>query len=166
MNNTTADTKQGPGITGNGRVHDTLVPMTPCTIPHTYRIITLNINAIAKPNRLSMLAELLHRHDVDIAFLQEVTDGDFVAVKGYYSVVNVGTLGRGTSILHKPTLPLHNPKRLPSGRGIAVYMDNLSLVNICAPSGSANRAEREFLFNTEVVELFPHSPTRLILGAF
>jgi len=43
-------------------------------------------------------------------------------------------------------------------------MGNLCLVNVCTPSGSANRADREFLFNFEVVELFPHSPIRLIWG--
>jgi len=91
-----------------------------------------------------MLAELLHRHNVDFAFLQEVTDGDCVAVKGYHSVVNVCTLGRGTAILHKPSLLQHTPKRLSSGMGIAVYMGSLCLVNIYAQSRSANRAEREF----------------------
>jgi hypothetical protein len=59
---------------------------------------------------------------------------------------------------------IHTTKRLPSGRVIAVYMDNLCLENIYAPLGSANRAEREYFFNTEVVELSPHSPTRLIWG--
>jgi len=69
----------------------------------------LNINGIENSNRICMLADFLHRHDVDIAFLQVVTDGDCVAYRAT-DVVNVGTLGRGTAILHKPSLLLHIPK--------------------------------------------------------
>ena len=38
-----------------------------------------------------MFGEFIHRHDVDIALIQEVTNGDNLAVKGYQSIVNVGT---------------------------------------------------------------------------
>jgi exonuclease III len=63
--------------------------------------MTLNMNGIENSTRLRMLDDFLHRHDVDITLLQEVTNGDRLAVKGYQSIVNVGTLGRGTAILHK-----------------------------------------------------------------
>ena len=57
-----------------------------------------------------MFGKFLHRHDVDIAVIQEVTNGDSLAVNGYQSIVNVGTLGRGTAILHKLHLRLHRLK--------------------------------------------------------
>ena len=124
--------------------------------------MTLNISGIENSTRLRMLDDFLHRHDVDIAPLQ-VTNGDRLAVKGYQSIVNVGTLGRGTAILHTLHLQLHKPKRIPTGRGIDAYLGNICLVNIYAPSGTANSSDREDFFNTEVVELIPQSPTQLIL---
>ena len=124
----------------------------------------MNINGIENHTRLRMFGEFLHSHDVDVALLQEVTNGNNLSVKGYQTIVNVGTLGRGTAIIHKPHLKLHRIQRIPTGRGIAAYLGNTCLVNIYAPSGNANRAERENFFNTEVVELIPQSPTQLIMG--
>jgi len=110
-----------------------------------------------------MLDDFLHRNDVDIAVLQEVTNGDRLVVKGYQSIVKVGTLGHGTAILHKLHLQLHKPKRIPTGRGIAAYLGNICLVNIYVPSGTANSSDRVDFFNTDVVDLIPQSPTQLIL---
>jgi exonuclease III len=111
-----------------------------------------------------MLDDFVHPHDVDIALLQEVTNGDRLVVKVYQSIINVGTLVRGTAILHKLHLQLHKPKRIPTGRGIAAHLGNIYLVNIYDPSGTANRSDRVDFFNTEVEELIPQSPTQLILG--
>ena len=120
--------------------------------------MTLNINGIENSTRLRMLDDFLHRYDVDIALLQEVTNVDRLVVKGYQSIVNVGTLGRGTAILHKLHLQVHKTKRIPTRRGIVAYLGNICLVNIYAPSGTANRSDREDFFNTEVVELIPQTP--------
>ena len=49
---------------------------------YTYRMVTLNINGIESHNRIRMLEEFVHRHDVDIALLQEVTDGNKLVCKG------------------------------------------------------------------------------------
>lgn len=105
--------------------------------------MTLNRNGIDNHTIFGRLAEFLHRHDVDIALIQEVTKGDGLTVKGYQSSVNVGTLGRGTAKLHKLHLKIYRLKRIPTGRGSAVYLDNICLVNIYAPSGNANKPERK-----------------------
>lgn len=68
---------------------------------YTNWIMTLNINGIETRTRLCMFEDFLHRHDVDIVVIQEVTNGDRLVVKGYQSIVNEGTLGRGIAILHK-----------------------------------------------------------------
>jgi len=90
-----------------------------------------------------MFEEFLQRHDVDIALIQEVTNGDNLAFKGYQSNINIGIEGRGTAILTKLNLQPHCTARLPSGRGLAVYYESTCIVNIYAPSGSAIRAERD-----------------------
>jgi exonuclease III len=84
---------------------------------YTYRILTLNINGIEAHNRISMLEEFVHRHDIDIDLLQEVTDGDKLVCKGYQSIINMGTTGRGTAILQNLNTQFHRIERIPSGRG-------------------------------------------------
>ena len=61
-------------------------------------------------------------------------------------------------------LQLPRIKRLPSGRGIAAYYNNTCIINFYAPSGTANRAEREAHFNTELTHLIPHTATGLIMA--
>jgi len=111
-----------------------------------------------------MLEEFVHRHDVDIALLQDVTDGDKLVCKGYHSTINIGTTGRGTAILHKLNIQLHRIERIPSGRGTAVYFDDTCIVNIYAPSGTVKRAEREDFFNSGLLRLLPLKLTKLNLA--
>lgn len=109
----------------------------------------LNINGIESHTRLQMHEEFLQRHDVEIALLQKVTNENKLVFKGSHSTTNVGTLGRGTAILSKLDLQLHRIESLPTGRGLVAYYGNTCIVNIYAPSGTANRSEREVFFNTE-----------------
>jgi len=110
-----------------------------------------------------MLEEFLRRHDVDFALLQEVTSVNAITFKGYQTIDNIGASGRGTAIIAKVDLQLHRIRRLPSGRGLVAYYNNICLLNIYAPSGTANQAERHF-FNSEVIELLPQVPTGLIMA--
>jgi len=100
------------------------MPLTPSSLTdvhyrmqYTYRILTLNINGIEPHNRIRKLEEFVHRHDVEIALLQEVTDGDKLICKGYHFTINIGTTGQGTAILHKLNIQLHRIERIPSGSG-------------------------------------------------
>jgi len=68
-----------------------------------------------------MLGDFLHRHDVDFALLQEVTNVNIINIRGYKITENIGTTGRGAAMLSKVDLQLHRIKRLPTGRGIAAY---------------------------------------------
>ena len=90
-----------------------------------------------------MIEEFLRKHDVDSALLQEVTSLNAITFKGYQTIDNIGTSGRGIAIIAKEDLQMHRIRRLPSGRGLVAYCNNMCLLNIHAPSGSANRAERE-----------------------
>ena len=126
--------------------------------------MTLNINGIESSPRLRMLDDFLHRHDVDITLLQEVTNGDRLVVKAVNPSLMSAHWGGGTAILHTLHLQLHKLKRIPTVRGIAAYLGNICLVNIYAPSGTASRTDRQDFFNTDVVELIPQGTTQLILG--
>jgi len=131
---------------------------------YTYRIMSLNINGIESHTRLQMLEEFLQRHDVDIALLHEVTNEKKLVFKLYKSTINIGTLELGTAILSKLNSQLHRIDGLPTGRGLVAYYGNTWIVNIHAPSGTANRYEREVFFITEVIDLLPYVPTEQIMA--
>jgi len=122
-----------------------------------------NINGLASTNRQHMLEEFIQKHDVDIAVLQEVTSVHNITIKGY-QIDNIGTAGHGTATLTRDDLQMHRIRRLPSGQGLAAYYNNICLVNIYAPSGTSNLAEREDFFISEVTDLLPLAPTELIMA--
>ena len=98
--------------------------------------MTININGIGSHTRTRMFEEFLQRHDVDIALIQEVTNGDTLAFKGYQSTMNIGMQGRGTAILTKLNLQPHSTVRLPSGRGLANYLGVKEVFSFRSISGS------------------------------
>ena len=54
--------------------------------------------------------------------------------------------------------------KLPSGRAIAVKFREVSIINICAPSGTTRRQEREQFYNSELAYLLRDAPENIILG--
>jgi exonuclease III len=133
---------------------------------YTRKIATINVNGIASHTRLEMLGGFLRGHDIDIALLQEVTNDNFASIRSYTAFVNEGSEQRGTAILSKEGLPLHNIKRLPSERGIAAMFMGIWIINIYAPSGAERRVEREQFFNSDITYLLPSNPDILLAGDF
>ena len=82
-------------------------------------IATVNINGFTAASRVGMLTEFLRRNEVDILFVQEVTNMDVLQIRGYETYQNNGTTCRGTAILAKRGIPLTNVRTIPSGRAIA-----------------------------------------------
>ena len=111
-----------------------------------------------------MLEEFLRRHDVDIALFQDVTIENNLVFQGYQIISNIGTLRRGMAIVSKLEINLHRIVRLPTGWGLVAHYANTCIVNVYAPSGTANRTEREAFFNSELMDLLPHSPTEILMA--
>jgi predicted phage tail protein len=63
-----------------------------------YRITTLNINGMASGTKNQMLEDLLHGQQIDILFVQEVTNDAIGTIRGYAGYFNIGTTNRGTAI--------------------------------------------------------------------
>jgi exonuclease III len=80
-----------------------------------------------------MLDDFLRNQDIDIAPLQEVTHSNFTFLRRYEAHSNVGTGNIGTAILAKEGITLTNITRLPTGRGIAAYFEEIRIINIYAP---------------------------------
>jgi len=121
----------------------------------TYKIATLNINAISSPMKIIMLTNFLLAQDIDIALLQEVANDDLSNIFGYSAHINEGIEKRGTSILMKEGISVNNIKKLPSGRGIHGLFEDTWIINVYAPSGAEKRQERENFFTNELAYLLP-----------
>jgi hypothetical protein len=76
-----------------------------------------------------MLGDFLHKHEIDIIFLQEVTQPILRTPWGYAAHTNVGINGRDTAIVTREQYTLNNIVRLPSGRGMAAEFQGLWLVH-------------------------------------
>jgi hypothetical protein len=131
---------------------------------YTYKLAIINVNGIVSQTRIDMLGGFLRGHDIDIALLQEVTNGNFASIPNYMAIVNEGTEQRGTAIIVNEGIPLSNIKRLPSGRGMAAMFMGTWIINIYAPSGAERRVERERFFNNEITYLLPSNATDMLLA--
>ena len=143
------------------------VPVPPLTIPimsQTFKIATLNINAISSNTCLQMLEDFLWRQDIDFALLQKVSQTTLNTIRRYTGHMNIGRGRLGTGILAKVGLALTNIHRLPSGRGMSASLRGILIEIIYAPSGAEKRQQRDAFYNTEVVHLILSSSTAMILA--
>jgi len=60
-------------------------------MPDIYKVSTLNINGLGSQVRVAMLKDFLHRHLIDILFLQEVTQPVLDNHRGYTAYTIIGT---------------------------------------------------------------------------
>jgi exonuclease III len=111
-----------------------------------------------------MLGDFLHKHEIDIIFLQEVTQPILHTLQGYAAHTNVGTIGRGTAIVTREHYTLNNIVRLPSGRGMTADFEGLWLVNVYASSGATRKQEREFFFIIDLPQLLLKTPSMMLIG--
>jgi exonuclease III len=128
------------------------------------KIASININGITANTRTGMLLDFIRRHDLDLAFVQEVADPSLLELRGYITHSNFGASMRGTAIMAKLEIPLTDIIKLPSWRAIAASHKGVHLVNLYAPSGTTKRAEKEYFFNTEIAGLFLETPGPIIVG--
>jgi len=129
-----------------------------------YKVSTLNINGSSLGGRMGMLNDFIHKQEIDIIVLQEVTHTDFKMIRGYTAHLNIGINKRGTAILTREQISLTNKTRLPPGRGMAANYQGIWLVYLYAPSGTANRQEREDFYKVELVYLLRSLPSTMIVG--
>jgi exonuclease III len=116
-------------------------------------IASININGLSAHTRVGKLHDFIRRHDLDIVFLQEVTDPAILIVTGYATYLNIGADMRGTAIVPRHDFPLTDITSLPTGRAIAANHCGLRLINLYASAGTARRADREHFFNSELPTL-------------
>ena len=76
-----------------------------------------------------MLQEVLYKHDIGLALLQEVTVCKITTIRRYASYINMGTEGRVNAILAKESYLITNIQRIPTGRGISAHFKGIRIIN-------------------------------------
>lgn len=117
---------------------------------NSYNIASININTITNTTKINALRTFLRMLEIDIAFLQEV-ENEQLLLPGYHVVCNVDHTRRGTAIALKEHVNFSNVEKSLDGRLIALRVQNTTLCNIYAPSGTAFRAERERFYYTRIL---------------
>jgi exonuclease III len=103
------------------------------------KLATLNINGLTSPTRVAMLEAFLRLQEIDILFLQEVTQHILGDLHGYTTHYNIGITMRGTAIVKRNETQLANIYKIPSGRAIAAKFREVWIINIYASSSTARK---------------------------
>jgi exonuclease III len=68
------------------------------------------------------------------------------------------------AILTRDGLMVRKVTRLSSGRGIALDINRVRIINVYAPSGATKKRERETFFNNDLPLLLPTTTGEIILA--
>lgn len=86
---------------------------------------------------------------------------------GFVVIANVDHARRGTAVALKPHIQYSHIEKSLDGRLIAAQVQNVTLVNVYVPSGTAQRVAREeFLNSTLAFYLRNHSEHVILAGDF
>jgi len=112
-----------------------------------------------------MLDVFLHKQETEILLLQEVTHY-FDTIRRYNAYVNIGINNRGPALPTREQIKLTNITRLPSERGVVACYRGVWLLNIYAPSSTANRHEGKLLQHGTHIPVAIHTRTMISGGDF
>ncbi|XP_055622180.1 uncharacterized protein LOC129765777 [Toxorhynchites rutilus septentrionalis] len=129
----------------------------------TYNIASININTITNATKIAALRTFVRTLELDIVFLQEV-ENEQLSLPNFNVVCNVDHARRGTAIALKDHIPFSDVEKSLDGRLIALRVQNTTLCNVYAPSGTALRAERERFFNDTLAFYLRHTTPHVILA--
>lgn len=131
---------------------------------HSYNIASINTNAISNNTKIQSLRTFIRSVDLDIVLLQEV-ENPYLAIPGFNVITNVDNQKRGTAIALKSHMSFSNVQRSIDSRVISVTLDGgVKIVNVYAPSGTANYASRENFFQNILPFYLQSTSEHLVLG--
>ena len=129
----------------------------------SYNIATININNITNTTKIDALRTFIRTLELDIVFIQEI-ENEQLSLPGFNVICNVDQMRRGTAIALKDYIQFSHVEKSLDGRLIALRIQNTTLCNIYAPSGSALRAERERFFNGTLAFYLRYNTPHIILA--
>ncbi|KAI9559441.1 pol-like protein [Daphnia sinensis] len=133
-------------------------------------IITLNINGIKERSKQEFLNKFLLRYNPDFLCLQETNINNFKELHSAYLAIvnnNIENKRSGTIIMYKKEINVIKIEKEESGRIIRAQFENITIVNIYAPTQNEVAASRH-LFFLHVLPKFlkANDENTIILGDF
>ena len=134
---------------------------------HSYIIGTININGVHNDTKIQALISFIYSNQLDIVCLQEVIAEDII-IPGFVMIFNVDENRRGTALAVRDGIKITNTLKSLDSRVICITIeDTVTILNLYAPSGSNNRAQREVFFSQTVpFYLQSHREFVVIAGDF
>lgn len=129
----------------------------------SYNLATININNITNATKIDALRTFIRTLELDIVFLQEV-ENEQLSLPGFTVVCNVDHNRRGTAIALKEHIRFTHVEKSLDGRLVALRIQDTTLCNVYAPSGTVARAERERFFNGTIAYYLRHNTQHVILA--
>ena len=131
------------------------------------RIATINIQRVISEDRISQVINYARSKNLDLVGLQEVLFDRLPAViKDYKIISNPHSKGGGTAFIYKATLNLSLVAAAADGRIIITKLNELSFVNVYAPSGCLHIKTRKDFYRTVIVPYLSGSKQTVMLGDF
>ena len=129
----------------------------------SYNISSINIATITNPTKINALRTFINSHSLDIVCLQEV-ENEQLSLPGYIVFYNVDHARRGTAIALKQHIQATHVERSLDSRLIALRVQDTTICNVYAPSGSSQRAARENFFSETLPYYLRHRTTHVVLA--
>ncbi|KAL9704610.1 hypothetical protein quinque_008128 [Culex quinquefasciatus] len=129
----------------------------------SYNLASININNITNATKVDALRSFIRTLELDIVFLQEV-ENERLTIPGFNVICNVDHARRGTAIALKDHIVYTHVEKSLDGRLIALRVQNTTLCNVYAPSGTALRTERERFFNGTLAYYLRHNTDHIVLA--
>ena len=129
----------------------------------SHNVASINIGTITNPTKLNALRTFINSHWLDIVCLQEV-ENEQLFIPGFLVHCNVGESRRGTAIALEEHIQATHLERSLDGRLIALRVQDTTICNIYASSGSSVRAAREEFFNGKLSFYLRHHTQHVILA--
>ncbi len=134
------------------------------------KIITLNINGLKTNARENHLNNFIQRHTPDILALQETNVNELpLLINSYECIINnnIENKKSGTIIIYKKSLDIQSHEKSPDGRIIRAVFENLTIVNLYAPTQKETAQTRHHFFLNRVPSYIKPNDTNLfLLGDF
>lgn len=129
----------------------------------SYSIGSINMNGISSKNKIDALRAFVYLTELDIVLLQEVPEQ--IDINGFDSFINIDHRKRGTEILVRSHIKTSAVQRSIDSRIISLKIDeHVTICNVYAPSGSAQRVERERFFTDTIQYYINNGVGELIVG--
>lgn len=129
----------------------------------SYKIATINMNAVTNETKLAALASFIRSSDLDLVFLQEVALTT-LQIPGFNTVYNLDERRRGTAIAMKTYFQHSNVRRSLDSRILSVQINGVTFINVYAPSGTQYRRDREHFFNAILPHYVQNATRTLLIG--